>query len=278
MLDMETTMYQEFEDEYESDLEDEFENEFESDLEWEDYPGLGQGEYEAGDESEAFFKKLRGVFKRIRKRFLPAALRVVGGAFGGPLGGMAARLLSRESEYEYELDGEFESDYELDGEFESDYELEGDFESDYELEPEDELELAMADVLANAASKVSSEAEAEAYVGAAAAKVLPKKAPISVKKMEPKIVKASAKLTRLMRKSSTTRPLVPAVPMIARLTGKSLAKQAARGKTITTPVAAKTMMAQTKKVLGNPGTCAKTVVKSTQRAKKVMRKAAKSAK
>jgi hypothetical protein len=69
--------------------------------------------------------------------------------------------------------------------------------------------------------------------------------------------------------------LVKTVPLIARLTAKSLAKEAAKGKKITRPLAAKTMATQTQKVLGNPMTCAKALMKSSQKANQAVKSATK---
>lgn len=263
--------------EWESDLED-----YESDDEWE-----YDGEYE-DDESELFFKRLgrrirRGLKKVVgaAKKIAPIAARVVASAVGGPgagsLAGRVVKGLTREEELAYELDGEFEDEYELDEEYEDEYELdeeyEDEYEDEYELEGEfeynsnSEAEAMVADILADAASRATNEAEAEAYAGAATATALkPKSA--SMQKVTPHLVKGAAKLTKTLRKSSTTRPLVKMVPTIARLTNKTLNKQAVKGKKITRPLAAKVMATHTKKVLSNPTTCAKTLVKTSQKLKK----------
>ena len=99
-----------------------------------------------------------------------------------------------------------------------------------------------------------------------------------MQKVSHKIIKGGATLAKVLRKSPRTRPLVPVVPLVARRTGKNLAKQAAKGKKITPKVAAKTMATQTKKVLSSPMTCAKAVVKASQKKKKVVNKLGKSAK
>lgn len=259
--------------EWETDLED---YGFDEEFEFEDEDFLVE-EYEGDYESEEIFgwlkKKAKSVARKIApalKTIAPIAARAVGTAVGGRgVGnalGKAAGLLAREEEFDYELDGEL--DYELDGEFNYEYELEDEYESEFEL--------AMADVYADLASKASSELEAEALAGAATAKVLPKTS--SVQKCSPKIIKGGATLAKILRKSPRTRPAVPAVTVVARRTGKSLAKQAAQGKKITPKVAAKTMARETKKVLNSPMTCAKAMVKASQTKKKMMNKPGKSAK
>ncbi len=147
-------------------------------------------------------------------------------------------------------------------------EYEGDFEDEYEYDLDDtsEAEETVANILADAASKTQSEAEAEAYAGAATATLLkPKSA--SMQKVTPNVVKGAAKLTKTLRKSGVGRPLVNMVPTIARLTNKTLSKQAAKGKKITRPLAAKVMASHTKKVLSSPTACAKTLVKASQKLK-----------
>jgi hypothetical protein len=115
---------------------------------------------------------------------------------------------------------------------------------------------------------VQSEAEAEAYTGAFTARIIPIKT-ASMARISPKVVKGAATLTRTLRKHPSTRPLVKTVPTIVARTGQKLAQQAAQGKPITSTTAAQVMAGETKKVLSNPMTCAKAMVRSTEAAKKV---------
>lgn len=274
MLDGET-MQHEFEGEFENEFENEYENEFEDEYESEHFGGsllkgvgsslgLGEGEYEGEYESEAFLKQVRKLASRfapVLKQLAPHAARIVGTAVGGPgfgqaAGTIAGRLL-REGEFEYEFSSEFEDEYELTGEFESEYE--------YEASPQQE---SLAEALAAAASQAESEAEAEAYIGASITRIMPLKS-ISMCRIAPNIVKGGAYLTRTLRKSRTTRPLVRTIPTIALRTSRTLAQQAAQGRQITPSVAARVMAGHTRKVLSSPTTTAKTLLNSAKVASKV---------
>jgi hypothetical protein len=276
MLDGET-MQREFESEFATEFESAYEGEYESEYEGEEFLGSalkgvgsslglfeGEGEYEDEYESEAFFKKIRGLAKRLTpmlKKVAPIAVRAVGTAIGGPgvgntLGNIAGQL-AREGELEYEFEDEFESEYDYQSEFEG--------ESEYEAMPQPE---ALAEALAMMASQVQSEAEAEAYTGAFTARIIPIKS-ASMRRIYPRLIRGTAALTHTLRKSPSTRPLVKAVPTIAARAGQKLARQAAQGKPITPTTAARVMAGETKKVLGNPTTAAKTLVRSTQAARKV---------
>ncbi len=271
MLDGET-MQHELEREFENEFEGEGNYEYESEYEGEEFfgslmqgsggvlGGMGEGEYEYENEyeSEAFFKKIRGFARKlapILKQVAPIAARAVGTAIGGPGVGQAvgaiAGQLARESEYEYE----------------SEYEFEGEFESEYESESAPQPE-ALAEALAAMASQVQSEAEAEAYTGAFTARIIPIKSH-SMRQISPKLVKGAATLTRTLRKSPATRPLVKTVPTIVARASNTLARQAAQGKPIAPQTAARVMAAETRKVLGNPMTCAKTLMRSSGAASKV---------
>ncbi|HAX85660.1 MAG TPA: hypothetical protein DCY91_05160 [Cyanobacteria bacterium UBA11370] len=269
------TMQQEFEDEFESEFESGQQQEYEGEYEGEEFlgdvlkgvggalglfEGEGEYEYEYEDESEAFFKKLKGIASKLApvlKKVAPIAAKAVGTAIGGPgvgqaLGSLAGQL-AREGEFEYE--------------FESEYEYESEYEATATPQPE-----ALAEALAAIASQVQSEAEAEAYTGAFTARIIPIKT-ASMARISPKVVKGAATLTRTLRKHPATRPLVKTVPTIVARTGQKLAKQAAQGKPVTPTTAAQVMAGETKKVLGNPMTCAKALVRSTEAAKKVAKAA-----
>ncbi|MEB3277741.1 MAG: hypothetical protein VKK42_02315 [Lyngbya sp.] len=195
------------------------------------------------------------------KKVAPIAARAVGTAIGGPgvgsaLGGITSQL-TRE--------GEFEDEYE----FESEYEFEGEFEDEFETHVQPE---ALAEALAAMAAKVPSEAEAEAYTGAFTARIIPVKS-ASMRRISPAMVKGAATLTRTLRKSSATRPLVKTVPTIVARASQKLAKQAAHGKPVSRQTAARVMAGETQKVLGNPMTCAKTLMRSSKTARKATKPA-----
>lgn len=247
------TKKHEFDREYESEFEGEGNDECEED-EIEAFfggsiqgisgllRGVGEGENENQNEydSEAFCTKIRGLARQLApmlKQVAPIAAKVVGMAIAGKL--------ASDSEYEFE----------------------GELESDYEWEPAPQPE-SLAEALAAMASHVESSAEAEAYTGALTARIIPIKSD-SMRQISPKLVKGAAALTRILRQSPATRPLVKTVPTIVARTSNTLIREAAQGKAIVPQTAARVMAAETYKVLGNPMTCAKTLMRSSDAASKV---------
>jgi hypothetical protein len=227
---MQYELENEFENEYEGEYEGEFENEYEGEFENE-YEGEYEGEFE--------------------------------------------------NEYEGEYEGEFENEYEgeYEGEFENEYESEaflaglfrklapmlrriapiaanavgsaiaGQSESEGEYEYEAQPR-SLAEAFAAMASQAESEAEAEAFAGAAIASTLPLNS-ASMQLVSPGLVKGAATLTRTLRKSPKTRPLVKMLPVILIRVRKVLAQQVARGRQITPDLAARIMAGETQKVLGS---------------------------
>lgn len=167
--------------------------------------------------------------------------------------------LEEEWEGELEEEGELEAEMEAEEEWEEEYEGEEEWEEEYEGEYEANPILraypdALIEHLGHAAFEAESEAEAEAFIGALvpmAAKLIPRVAP-AVMKAAPKMISQAAKVTRILRKSPATKPLVRAVPSIVKRTTQSLANQAARGKTITPQTALRALQRQTLRVLRNP--------------------------
>ena len=243
--------------EFESEFESEFEGEGNYECEEDDIEeffgepiqgissllrGVGESENENQNEhdSKAFCTKIRGLARQLApmlKQIAPIAAKVVGVAIAGKL----------VSDSEYEFEGELESEYE------------------YEAAPQPE---ALAEALAAMASHVESSAEAEAYTGALTALIIPIKSH-SMRQISPKLVKGAAALTRILRQSPATRPLVKTVPTIVARTSNILAQPAAQGKAIASQTVARVMAAETYKVLGNPMTCAKTLMRSSGAASKV---------
>jgi hypothetical protein len=265
MLDQET-MQHEFEGEYDYEYEGEYEANGEGEYEGEEFlggllKGIGgaidfENEYE--DEGEEFFKGLkkrsRGLFKNlipILRQATPIVAKAVGTAVSGnpqvgqQLGAMASQL-SQEGEFEYELNNEYEGEYES------------------ESQPE-----ALAEMLAAMAAQSESEAEAEAFAGALLSRMIPVKS-ASMRQTFPHLVKGTAALTRTLRKSPSTRPLVPVMPTILRRTNQSLQSLASQGKPITPNNAAKVMTTQIARVFGNPRLCA-TAIARYQRSTQKMR-------
>jgi hypothetical protein len=264
MLDGET-MQQEFEYEFDREFEGEFEDEYESD----EFLGevlkgsggaLGSLEGEEEYESDPFLSKIRNLARRLApvlKQVAPKAVQAVGTAIAGPNMGQTLGSLAGQLATESEFEAEFASEFESEDEFESEFE--------YEAMPQPE---ALAEALAALASQVQSEAEAEAYTGAFTARIIPIRS-VSMRRIYPRLVRGTAALTHVLRKSPRTRPLVQTIPTIAARAGQKLSRQAAQGRPITTTTAARVMAGETKKVLGNPITSARTLLRSSKAARQV---------
>jgi hypothetical protein len=246
----------------------EYELEALPELEWE-YEGEWEGELEAEFEGEEFFRTLAGLARRavqspaLRRVGLAAgraALRGlgdVGGAIGGAispggaalgrdLGGVIGRHVSSwlpQSEFE----GEFE------------WELEGELNPIRRVYPD-----ALMEHLGHAAATAQSEAEAEAFLGALiplAARLIPRIAP-TVMRAAPGLIRGVSRVARTLRRSPATRPLVRAIPAIARGTVGNIARQVARGQPVTPQTAVRTLARQTARVLSNPQQCVQALQRS----------------
>jgi hypothetical protein len=158
-------------------------------------------------------------------------------------------------------EGEFEDELE----FEHEYEDEFEFETEVEFETEAEVEL-MAAVAANA----RSDAEAEAMIGAATARILSQADRRALRAVLPHLVRGVAVLTRLLRRRPQTRAAVRTIPTIVRNTASSLARRTAQGQRVNVRTAARTMAAQTRRVLASPATCQRVIatnVRATRNAR-----------
>jgi len=196
-----------------------------------------------------------------------------------------------ETEGEGEFEGEFESEVEgegwlgaignvvgsLLGESESEFESEAEYESELESEFEAEVSPirkiypdAMMEHLGELAAESETEQEAAEHflplIGMAASKLLPvvakavvplaKKAlprmAKAVTRVTPHLTKGVGKIARGLHRNPRTRPLLRAVPTIARRTVGTIAKHAAKGHRVTPRVAVRTLAHQTRRVLGTP--------------------------
>jgi hypothetical protein len=230
----------------------EYEYEFEALPEWEgefEYEGEWEGEFEG----EEFFRRLanmartqwgtrRSPLRRVALGAARAALtggggalgRVIGGgpgsALGASLGGALSGLLP---DPEFEFEGEFEE----------------------ELNPIRRVYPdALMEHLGHAAATAQNEAEAEAFIGALiplAARIAPRVAP-AIMRVAPRLVRGAANVTRTLRRSPATRPLVRTLPSIVRRTAASLAQQAGRGQPVTPQSAVQALAQQTARVIGSP--------------------------
>jgi hypothetical protein len=230
--------------------------------------GLGESEYEGMGEFEgeqffgSAFKKIAGFVKKaapILKQVAKVAAPIVGTAIGGPIGakiGSVAANLLGESEYEGEL------------------ELEGESEAEMEAVMEGPLteQQAMGELMAAAASRAVTDMEAEAQIGSATAIVLSRADLDALRSVLPNINRGVAVLTRILRGRPGTRDAVRAIPTIMKRSAHSLRKQAATGHPITRKTAARTVAAQTRRVLGTPSICAKAIQRNVQATRAVAQK------
>ena len=168
----------------------------------------------------------------------PMVGRVVGTAIGGPvgtmIGGQLGNLASRALR-----EGEFEAEYEAGS-------------------------AAEAELMAAAASQTRSEAEAEAMIGAAAIASLSRRDRAVLRRLLPNLTRGVAVLTRLLRQRRATRPAIRTIPTIVRRTARSLVRQAQTGRPVTLRTAARTMAAQTRRVIGSPSVCAATITRNVR--------------
>jgi hypothetical protein len=111
---------------------------------------------------------------------------------------------------------------------------------------------AMAEMMAALAAGANSEAEAEAMIGAATVTVLSPRDRAELRRLLPHLVRASAVLTRMLRRRRGTRPAVAAVPSIVRGTARDLRRRRSAGRPVSRRTAARAMSRQTRGVLGSP--------------------------
>jgi hypothetical protein len=265
--------------ELESELELEGEGESELASELENELGFAQElvhefelEHEQEAEHEAFFNHLAAMADRSGRS---QALRRIGLA--------AARSALRAKSKPWPvIQGEGEMEGEL-GELESEHELE------LEASPQQMAQFAgMMEHSGHAAAEAANEQEAAEQflplIGLAAKFVLPKIAgfaarklgsmavrkiggklirragsqllrrvgPRMIRRVTPQLTRGIANVTRTLYRNRTTRPLVHAVPRIARTTVARLGRQIASGRRITPQGALRTLAQQTARTISNP--------------------------
>jgi hypothetical protein len=228
------------------ELEEEYEGEWESELE---------GEWE----SEEFFGRLAGLARRaiqsptLRRVGLAAArtamrgLGDIGGAIGGAPGTRGAAVGRRLGTQAAGLLGGLLPQSEFEEEFE--WELDGELSPIRRVYPD-----ALMEHLAHCATAAESEAEAEAFLGALiplAARLIPRVAP-TIMRAAPGLIRGVAGVSRTLRRSPTTRPLVRTIPTIVRRTAANIAQQTAQGQPVTPQTAVRTLARQTAQVLSSP--------------------------
>jgi hypothetical protein len=87
-------------------------------------------------------------------------------------------------------------------------------------------------------------------------------APRLIRRVTPQLQRGVANVTRTLFRNRATRPLIHAVPRIARSTVARLGTQIARGRRITPQMAARTLAQQTARTLSNPRVLAQTYRRS----------------
>jgi hypothetical protein len=99
-------------------------------------------------------------------------------------------------------------------------------------------------------------------IGKAGGQVLRRVAPRLIRRVTPQLTRGLANVTRTLYRNRSTRPLIHALPGIARTTVARLAGQVARGKPITAQSAVRTLAQQTARLLSNPRGLARTYRRS----------------
>jgi hypothetical protein len=229
----------------ESEGELEFESEFEGEGEFNTEYEL---EFEAGEQVldgvGRFLTRAAPVLKQVALAAAPIVGNAIGGPVGTAIGGLASSLLD---ESEFELEGEFEGEAEFETEFEGESEAASEIASHQMTAHE-----ALSEMMAEAASQVLHEGEAEAMAGAAVITVLSPRDRRALCRLLPHLIRGAAVLTRILRRRRSTRPAVRAVPTIMRRAVKTLKRQAAAGRPITRRAAARATASEVRRVLCSP--------------------------
>lgn len=174
------------------------------------------------------------------------------------------------SSYEAEVLPELEDELEDEAHFEDEGEEEG--EGEEEISP---IRKVYSDAVMEHLGELAAEAESEdeaaehflPLIGMAASKLLPVVARAiapaarralpgiakAVTRLTPRLTKGVGSLARTLHRNPSTRPLLRAVPTIARKTIHSIARQAAHHRPITARSAIRTLAKQTQRVLGHGG-------------------------
>lgn len=176
-----------------------------------------------------------------------------------------------------ELESELIPASELESEFEAEFEGESEMEleSEFELSPIRRIYPdAMMEHMAHAAMEAESEQEAaEQFLplipmvagkllplaakalpkiaGKVLPRVLPRVARV-VSRVTPQLTRGISTVTRTLFRNRQTRPLVRAVPSIARRTVAQIARQTAAGRPVTPQTAIRVLRYQTRRVIGTP--------------------------
>lgn len=99
-------------------------------------------------------------------------------------------------------------------------------------------------------------------LGRVGGQLLRRVGPRLLRRVAPRLTRGIANVTRTLFRNRSTRPLIHAVPRIARSTVARLGTQIARGRRITPQMAARTLAQQTARTLSNPRVLAQTYRRS----------------
>jgi hypothetical protein len=99
-------------------------------------------------------------------------------------------------------------------------------------------------------------------IGRVGGQLLRRFGPRLIRRVTPQLTRGLANVTRTLFRNRSTRPLLHAVPRIARTTVARLGGQIARGRRITPQMAARTLAQQTARTLSNPRVLAQTYRRS----------------
>jgi hypothetical protein len=242
------------------------------------FEGFGSDGFDSYDlEGDAFSfgKAFKGFGRLVQqlplKQLARAGAQVAGGALGGPigaqLGGMVGGMLGEGEGFDLEGEG---FDYEGEG-----FDFEGEGEGESGLLQEDAPQAfgldsftdSLAESLATQAAESDSEAEASALLGGVTIHICTR-APVSVRRVSPTLLRCGNRLGRFLRRRRRTRPLVKAIPKIQKTAVKMLANHAAKGGKVTPKIAAKAMAKATVKTLGTPKAAAKSLANNAVKSRR----------
>jgi hypothetical protein len=99
-------------------------------------------------------------------------------------------------------------------------------------------------------------------IGRLGSQLVRRVAPRLIRRVQPQLTRGIANVTRTLFRNRSTRPLIHAVPRIARTTVARLGAQVAGGRRITPQIAARTLAQQTARTLSNPRVLAQTYRRS----------------
>lgn len=238
-------------------------------------------EHEHEAEHEAFFNSLaamadrRGRSQALRRIALSAARSALRGR-ARPWPVVEGELELGELETELgELEGEFELEFEASAAQLANYAAAMEHEGHAASEAANEQEaaehflpllgLAAKFVLPKLAGMAAKKLGGAALkkiggkvLGRVGGQLLRRAAPRLIKRVAPQLTRGVANITRTLFRNRATRPLIKAIPRIARSTVARLASQVARGRRITPTMAVRTLAQQTARTLSNPRTLAHT--------------------